>query len=140
MTQKARKTVQADGVGLYLDEVSEHQLLTAEDEVRLARAMEAGRHAAARLETERLPSEERFELRRLINEGEEARAQFIRSNLRLVISIAKKYTGRGQEGYWTYILALLYCCSLQLKIVRMTLAYPRMGAKEPTNDKTNFTR
>jgi RNA polymerase primary sigma factor len=97
MTQKARKSVQADGVGLYLDEVSEHQLLTAEDEVRLARAMEAGRHAAARLETERLPSQERFELRRLINEGEEARAEFIRANLRLVISIAKKYTGRGLE-------------------------------------------
>jgi len=97
MTQKVRKVVQADGVGLYLDEVSEHQLLTAEDEVRLARAMESGRHAAARLETERLPSQERFELRRLINEGEEARAEFIRANLRLVISIAKKYTGRGLE-------------------------------------------
>ena len=49
MTQKARKAVQADGVGLYLDEVATHDLLTAEDEVRLARAMEVGRQAAVRL-------------------------------------------------------------------------------------------
>ncbi len=97
MTQKARRTVQADGVGLYLDEVAEHDLLTAEDEVRLARTMETGRQAAVRLETEKLPSQDRFELRRAVHQGEEARAEFIRSNLRLVISIAKKYTGRGLD-------------------------------------------
>ena len=97
MTQKARRAVSADGVGRYLDEVAEHELLTAEDEVRLARAMEAGRLAAVRLEAEKLPSQERFQLRRTIHQGEEARAQFIRSNLRLVISIAKKYTGRGLD-------------------------------------------
>jgi len=96
MPQKAR-SIQADGVGLYLDEVAGHDLLTAEDEVRLARAMEAGRQAAVRLETEKLPSPERFELRRAMRKGEEARAEFIRSNLRLVISIAKKYTGRGLD-------------------------------------------
>jgi RNA polymerase sigma factor (sigma-70 family) len=97
MTQKARRVVNADGVGQYLDKVAEHELLTAEDEVRLARAMEAGRLAAVRLEAEKLPSQERFQLRRTIHKGEEARAQFIRSNLRLVISIAKKYTGRGLD-------------------------------------------
>jgi RNA polymerase sigma factor (sigma-70 family) len=97
VAHKARKVVQADGVGLYLDEVATHGLLTAEDEVRLARAMELGRQAAVRLETEKLPSQERFELRRKVHAGEEARAEFIRSNLRLVISIAKKYTGRGLD-------------------------------------------
>jgi RNA polymerase sigma factor (sigma-70 family) len=98
MTQRARKSLQADGVGLYLDEVAGHGLLTAEDEVRLARTMESGRQAAVRLETEQsLPSQERFELRRAVHQGEEARAEFIRSNLRLVISIAKKYTGRGLD-------------------------------------------
>jgi RNA polymerase sigma factor (sigma-70 family) len=98
MTQKARKSLQADGVGLYLDEVAGHGLLTAEDEVRLARTMEVGRQAAVRLETgQSLPSQERFELRRAVHQGEEARAEFIRSNLRLVISIAKKYTGRGLD-------------------------------------------
>ncbi len=97
MAQKARKALQADGVGLYLDEVAGHDLLTADDEVRLARAMEAGRQATVRLETEKLPSQERFRLRRAVHQGEEARAEFIRSNLRLVISIAKKYTGRGLD-------------------------------------------
>ncbi len=97
MAQKARRTIQADGVGLYLDEVSGHDLLTAEDEVRLARVIEAGRQAAVRLETEKLPSQDRFEMRRAVHHGEEARAEFIRANLRLVISIAKKYTGRGLD-------------------------------------------
>ena len=97
MAQKARKTIQADGVGLYLDEVSGHDLLTAEDEVRLARVIETGRQAAVRLETEKLPSPERFAMRRAVHQGEEARAEFIRANLRLVISIAKKYTGRGLD-------------------------------------------
>ena len=97
MAQKARRSVQADGVGLYLDKVSGHDLLTAEDEVRLARLIEVGRQAAVRLETEKLPSRERFEMRRAVHQGEEARAEFIRSNLRLVISIAKKYTGRGLD-------------------------------------------
>jgi len=97
MAHKSQKALQADGVGIYLDEVAGHELLTAEDEVRLARTMEAGHHAALRLETEKLPSELRFELRRAVNRGEEARAEFIRSNLRLVISIAKKYTGRGLD-------------------------------------------
>lgn len=97
MAQKTRKTVQADGVGLYLEEVSGHDLLSAEDEVRLARVIELGKQAAVRLETEQLPSRERFALRRAVHHGEEARAEFIRSNLRLVISIAKKYTGRGLD-------------------------------------------
>ncbi|MCP4965182.1 MAG: sigma-70 family RNA polymerase sigma factor [bacterium] len=97
MARKARGTVQADGVGLYLDKVSGHDLLTAEDEVRLARLIEVGRQAVVRLETEKLPSRERFEMRRAVHQGEEARAEFIRSNLRLVVSIAKKYTGRGLD-------------------------------------------
>jgi RNA polymerase primary sigma factor len=97
MAQNARRTVQADGVGLYLDKVSGHDLLTAEDEVRLARLIEVGRQAAVRLETEKLPSRDRFEMRRAVHQGEEARAEFIRANLRLVISIAKKYTGRGLD-------------------------------------------
>lgn len=97
MAHKAQKALQGDGVGIYLDEVADHDLLTADDEVRLARVMEAGRQAAVRLEAEQLPSIERFELRRRVHQGEEARAEFIRSNLRLVISIAKKYTGRGLD-------------------------------------------
>ena len=88
----------ADTVGLYLDEVSSHALLTAEDEVRLARAMEDGRAAEIRLSSEDdlLPLERR-RLSVLVEQGEAAKRTFIRSNLRLVISIAKRYSGRGLD-------------------------------------------
>ena len=88
----------ADTVGLYLDEVSSHELLTAEDEVRLARAMEDGRAAEIRLSSEDdlLPMERR-RLSVLVEQGEAAKRTFIRSNLRLVISIAKRYSGRGLD-------------------------------------------
>ncbi|HEX6946882.1 MAG TPA: sigma-70 family RNA polymerase sigma factor [Acidimicrobiia bacterium] len=93
-----RGTNPADTVGLYLDEVSSHELLTAEDEVHLARAMEQGRKAKAALESNAsIDPEERAALMRAVSAGEEAKMTFIRSNLRLVISIAKRYTGRGLD-------------------------------------------
>jgi RNA polymerase sigma factor (sigma-70 family) len=87
----------SDTVGLYLDEVSEHELLTAEDEVHLARAMEQGKKARAIVESGNFKPAERAKLMRAISAGEEAKMSFIRSNLRLVISIAKRYTGRGLD-------------------------------------------
>jgi RNA polymerase primary sigma factor len=87
----------SDTVGLYLDEVSDHDLLTAEDEVRLARAMELGKRAKATLDSGSFEADERMRLARTVAEGEEAKMTFIRSNLRLVISIAKRYTGRGLD-------------------------------------------
>jgi RNA polymerase sigma factor (sigma-70 family) len=87
----------SDTVGLYLDEVSEHELLTAEDEVHLARAMEQGKKAQAIVDSGDFPSSERVKLMRAIAAGEDAKMAFIRSNLRLVISIAKRYTGRGLD-------------------------------------------
>ncbi len=94
---KRRGPAAADTVGLYLDDVSDHALLTAEDEVRLARAIERGRRAAVRLDHEDLDEAERRRLLDLVEAGGEARALFISSNLRLVISIAKRYTGRGLD-------------------------------------------
>jgi RNA polymerase sigma factor (sigma-70 family) len=84
-------------VGLYLDEVSGHDLLTAEDEVHLARAMERGKKAKVVLESGEYRRAERPQLMRAIAEGDEAKMSFIRSNLRLVISIAKRYSGRGLD-------------------------------------------
>ena len=88
----------ADTVGMYLEEVSSHTLLTADDEVALARAMEAGRKAERRLDSsDDLTSEQRATLYRLVHDGEEAKMEFIRANLRLVISISKRYAGRGLD-------------------------------------------
>ena len=88
----------SDAIGMYLDSVAEHDLLTADDEVRLARAMEVGRRAQHRLECEpALSPADRARLYGLAHEGDEAKAEFIRCNLRLVISIAKRYTGRGLD-------------------------------------------
>ncbi len=92
-----RGATASDTVGLYLDEVSSHELLTAEDEVHLARAMESGRRAKSVIEEGNFDQSERMKLMRAIAEGDEAKMTFIRSNLRLVISIAKRYTGRGLD-------------------------------------------
>jgi RNA polymerase sigma factor (sigma-70 family) len=85
-------------MGIYLEEVSSHLLLNAEDEVRLSRVMERGRKAQGRLDSGTvLDSQERARLAGLAYEGDEAKMTFIRSNLRLVISIAKRYAGRGLD-------------------------------------------
>ncbi len=87
-----------EAVDLYLDAVSAHPLLTAQDEVELALLMEVGEEARVRLENDPdLSLREQMRLRRKVREGERAKATFIQSNLRLVISIAKRYSGRGMD-------------------------------------------
>ncbi|MEZ5176488.1 MAG: sigma-70 family RNA polymerase sigma factor [Acidimicrobiia bacterium] len=98
MAEAARVKGTADAIGLYLDAVSDHALLTAEDEIRLARTIERGREAEERLATAGgLDTAARVELVRHIRLADHAKQEFIRSNLRLVISIAKRYTGRGLD-------------------------------------------
>jgi len=85
-----------DLVRLYLEDVGRHDLLTKDDEVRLAQAIEAGVAARAELEAaKKLTPTQRRQLRRGIRLGEEAHRQFVNSNLRLVVSIAKKYQSSG---------------------------------------------
>jgi RNA polymerase primary sigma factor len=74
----------------YLDGIGSYDLLTAEDEVRLAKAIERGHRAAKHLEEGCEPSE-RAKLRRYVAAGDRARREFIQANLRLVVSIAKRY-------------------------------------------------
>ncbi len=84
-----------DMIGLYLKEVGRIPLLTAEEEVDLAKRIEAGRAARAELAQGVSDPERREELRRLIEDGWKAREHLITANSRLVISVAKKYMGRG---------------------------------------------
>ncbi len=85
-----------DLVRLYLSDIGRHPLLTKDDEARLARTMEAG--AAARVELDRceaLDPVRRRELRARLRSGQAAERTFVQSNLRLVVSIAKKYQASG---------------------------------------------
>jgi RNA polymerase primary sigma factor len=83
-----------DLVRQYLREIGTHPLLTAEDEGRLARAIEAGRDAEAALAAGP-PAKRRRELERQVADGRSAKQRFIQSNLRLVVSIAKRYQVTG---------------------------------------------
>ncbi|MFZ5822644.1 MAG: sigma-70 family RNA polymerase sigma factor [Chloroflexota bacterium] len=84
-----------DTIGLYLKEVSRVPLLTATEEVELAQRIERGRMAREELAKGNVSPRRRTELRRLIEDGWAAREHLITANSRLVISVAKKYMGRG---------------------------------------------
>jgi RNA polymerase primary sigma factor len=85
-----------DSVRLYLREIGRIPLLSAADEVRLAHAVEVGVLAEERLCTRQaLTLEEQYELRYLMEEGEVAKGTLVQSNLRLVVSLAKRYAGLG---------------------------------------------
>jgi len=85
-----------DLVRLYLTDIGQYPLLTKEDEVRLAQAIEQGKQAAEELELDlELAATRKRELRRTIRKGRDAERTFVQSNLRLVVSIAKKYQASG---------------------------------------------
>ncbi len=84
-----------DTIGLYLKEVSRVPLLTADEEVTLAQRIERGRIAREELAKGNVVGHRRTELRLLIEDGWAGREHLITANSRLVISVAKKYMGRG---------------------------------------------
>jgi RNA polymerase primary sigma factor len=102
-----------DAVGLYFREAACVPLLSAEQELDLANKMCEGRDAKLRLQKDGLDSEKRRQLERVIEETRPAREHLIVANTRLVISVAKRYRGRGlsfldliQEGNLGLIRAL----------------------------------
>ena len=92
MPNKRVAQPEEDLVRLYLNDVGQYRLLTKDDEVRLARAVEAGQHARDELGAAgAIDPARRRQLRRLVRQGDEATETFVTANLRLVVSIAKKY-------------------------------------------------
>ncbi|HSW99384.1 MAG TPA: sigma-70 family RNA polymerase sigma factor [Candidatus Saccharimonadales bacterium] len=91
------RPVSSDNVKIYLRQAGRAPLLNAEQEVRLAKAIEAGLYAAFKLQEaeeagETIDPALQRDLMRVVLDGERARALFIESNLRLVISVARRYT------------------------------------------------
>jgi RNA polymerase primary sigma factor len=84
-----------DTVGLYLKEAGRVPLLTPDEEVEITKRMEQGLIAREKLTKNKLTIQERLDLQALIEDGWAAREHLIRANARLVISVAKKYMGRG---------------------------------------------
>ncbi|HVV19090.1 MAG TPA: RNA polymerase sigma factor [Pseudonocardiaceae bacterium] len=96
----AELTASADSVRAYLKQIGKVALLNAEEEVELAKRIEAGLYAAERTrkaeeENEKLTTQMRRDLRWIIRDGERAKNHLLEANLRLVVSLAKRYTGRG---------------------------------------------
>jgi RNA polymerase primary sigma factor len=86
----------SDPVRMYLQEIGRYPLLTSQQEVELAMQMETGSRADEKLQVGgRLSDAERLILQRSVRLADRARKRLVEANLRLVVSIAKKYVGRG---------------------------------------------
>jgi RNA polymerase primary sigma factor len=95
-TDLGRPAATSDLVRIYLREIGRVPLLTAEDEVELAKSIEAGLFADEKLRGSSPPEgAEAADLQLLVAEGDRAKQRLIEANLRLVVSIAKRYIGRG---------------------------------------------
>jgi RNA polymerase primary sigma factor len=96
----AELTASTDSVRAYLKQIGKVALLNAEEEVELATRIEAGLYAGEHVRraedsTKKLPPQLRRDLRRIVRDGERAKTHLLEANLRLVVSVAKRYTGCG---------------------------------------------
>ncbi|WP_285665188.1 sigma-70 family RNA polymerase sigma factor [Actinorhabdospora filicis] len=95
---RAERGTSADLVRAYLNGIGRHKLLTAVQEVELAKAIEAGLFAQVRLTDPEKPVHDgqlRADLETIAAQGRAAKNRLLEANLRLVVSVAKRYTGRG---------------------------------------------
>jgi len=100
LRQEAELTASADSVRAYLRQIGKIALLNAAQEVDLAKRIEAGFYAAERVRraedsTDKLSPQLRRELCAIVRDGQRAKNRLLEANLRLVVSVAKRYTGRG---------------------------------------------
>jgi len=96
----AELTASADSVRAYLKQIGKVALLNAEEEVELAKRIEAGLYATQKLgevadRGHKLPVQQRRDMQWISRDGERAKNHLLEANLRLVVSLAKRYTGRG---------------------------------------------
>ncbi|HSK91589.1 MAG TPA: sigma-70 factor domain-containing protein, partial [Euzebyales bacterium] len=87
--------VPEDLLDLYFSELGKVRLLTAEDEVRLAKTIEAGREAQERLDSGEVTDDERASLEQKVRDGQAAFDHFVAANLRLVVSVAAQFSKRS---------------------------------------------
>jgi RNA polymerase primary sigma factor len=91
----------ADTVRMYLKEIGRVDLLTVDDERRLAQAIDEGNRAAVLLDAEHdgavIDPADHRRMMRTVTAGQRAKSELIQANLRLVVSIAKRYSGRGMQ-------------------------------------------
>ncbi|WP_290725425.1 sigma-70 factor domain-containing protein, partial [Gordonia sp. UBA6683] len=96
----AELTASADSVRAYLKQIGKVALLNAEEEVELAKRIEAGLYATERLRRimesgEKISTAQKRDLNWISRDGNRAKNHLLEANLRLVVSLAKRYTGRG---------------------------------------------
>ena len=96
----AELTASADSVRAYLKQIGKVALLNAEEEVELAKRIEAGLYATQKMAElaeggTKLPVQQRRDMQWICRDGERAKNHLLEANLRLVVSLAKRYTGRG---------------------------------------------
>jgi len=96
--EAAPLSASSDSVRQYLNEIGRTELLTAEQEVDLAKRYQAGLEAALLLlQRPEMPRTQRVLLQRICRQGEAAKDHMVRANLRLVVSVARKFRGRGVD-------------------------------------------
>jgi RNA polymerase sigma factor (sigma-70 family) len=91
----ASGTSTTDGVRQYLNSIGRVALLTAEEEVDLAKRYQAGMAAKVTLHDPALTTQQKAQLKRLVTDGQRAQERLVTANLRLVVSVARRYLGRG---------------------------------------------